>query len=195
MSERLAAVALASASPRRLFLLESLGLRVTVIRSAYRERSGASHEAPRDLALRHALGKAAEASADGPPVVVAADTIVDVDGESYGKPRDAAEAAAMLSVLSGRWHVVHTGFAVTDRRSGTSISGVESSKVKFVMLSEAAIDRYVASGEPLDKAGAYGIQGIGALLVERIEGDFYTVMGLPLARLGDAWRRLGYEIP
>ncbi|MFI5388716.1 MAG: Maf family protein, partial [Candidatus Eremiobacterales bacterium] len=96
--------------------------------------------------------------------------------------------------LSGRWHVVHTGFTLVDRSNGKSVSGVESSRVKFAALDDATIARYVATGEPRDKAGAYGLQGKGALLVERVDGDFYTVMGLPLARVNAAARELGREI-
>jgi nucleoside triphosphate pyrophosphatase len=194
MSERLAEVTLASASPRRLRLLESLGLRVVVVRSAYEERDDLASDGLADLALRHALGKAAGADPSGPPVLVAADTVVDVDGASLVKPRDDADAKRMLRVLSGRWHIVHTGFTVVDRAAGASVCGVESARVKFVDLDDATIDRYVATGEPSDKAGAYGIQGKGALLVERIDGDFYTVMGLPLARVNAAARGLGREI-
>ena len=194
MTRPLREVSLASISPRRLSLLESLGLRVTVVRSAYDEADGDSRLKPSDLARAHAIAKGAAAAIDGPPVLVAADTVVDVDGAALGKPRDQDEAASMLTTLSGRWHTVHTGFAVLDRGSGAQRTGIESSAVKFCELDRAAIDRYVRTGEPMDKAGAYGIQGLGALLVERIDGDFYTVMGLPLARLGLAWRELGYEV-
>jgi len=195
MTRPLQEITLASASPRRLALLQSLDLRVSVVRSSYEEVDAPQHEAPAAAALRHALGKAREAALDGPPVLVAADTIVDVDGAMLGKPRDAAHARAMLRTLSNRWHVVHTAFAVVDRESDERASGVESAKVRFIALDDGTIERYVATGEPLDKAGAYGIQGRGALMVERIDGDFYTVMGLPLARLAAAWRDLGYEIP
>lgn len=194
MSEPLKEVTLASASPRRLQLLESIGLRVVVVRSTYEERDDLASDGLADLALRHALGKAAGADAEGPPVLVAADTVVDVDGDGLAKPIDDADARRMLRVLSGRWHVVHTGFTVVDRAAGTSVCGVESSRVRFAQLDDATIDRYVATGEPRDKAGAYGIQGKGALLVERVDGDFYTVMGLPLARVNAAARSLGHEI-
>lgn len=194
MSERVSEVALASASPRRLQLLESLGLVVVVVRSTYEERDDLPSDGLGDLALRHALGKAAGADASGPALLVAADTVVDVDGASLAKPCDDADAKRMLRVLSGRWHVVHTGFTVVDRSIGKSVAGVESSRVKFAVLDDATIDRYVATGEPHDKAGAYGIQGKGALLVERVDGDFYTVMGLPLARVNAAVRELGREI-
>src|SRR5271166_1597953 len=191
----LRSVALASISPRRRQLLESLGLEVVQIKSGYREDDHLdAHRDPRDLVLAHAQGKACLAAAEGPPVLVAADTEVVIDGDVLGKPRDPPEARAMLTRLSGRTHTVHTGFALTDRASGRSVSGVESARVTFLPLDRAQIDRYVATGEPLDKAGAYGIQGRGALLVASIDGDFYTVMGLPLARLGRAFASLGYEL-
>lgn len=195
MSERLAEVSLASISPRRLALLQSIGLDVTVVKSGYDEETAASTAAPAGLALLHAERKADQADVSGPPMLVAADTIVDLDGAMFNKPRDGDDARRMLRALSGRWHVVHTGFALIDRRSGTRASGVESTRVKFERLDDGAIDRYVRSGEPDDKAGAYGIQGAGALLVERVDGDFYTVMGLPLARIAAQWRRWGIDIP
>jgi len=187
--------ALASRSPRRKQLLESLGLRVAVIGNAFEElpyRPGDGE--PRDYALAAARSKAAAAPNEGPPVLVAADTCVVVDGAVLGKPRDAAEAERMLHVLAGREHVVHTGFALIDRTSRATASGVESARVTFEPLDDDAIARYVASGEPLDKAGAYGIQGLGALLVASIVGDFYAVMGLPIARIGQALTRFGYRL-
>jgi septum formation protein len=194
MTERLTAVSLASVSPRRLNLLESLDLRVVVVRSDYDESKERGELHPRDRALRHAIGKADAAERTGPPLLIAADTVVDVDGTPLGKPNDAAQARAMLQALSGRWHTVHSGFAIFDRERGGRASGVESTLVRFAALDESWVNRYVDSGESLDKAGAYGIQGRGALLVERIDGDFYTVMGLPLARLASAVRELGYEM-
>ena len=193
MTERLREVSLASASPRRLQLLESLGLHVRVIASGYEEHEDGATDG-RATALRHALGKAEMAAPSGPPVLITADTVVDVDGTLLGKPRDAREAADMLRTLSGRRHVVHTGFAVVDRAAEKRESGVESTGVVFTALSPEAIERYVSTGEPMDKAGAYGIQGRGALLVERVDGDFYTVMGLPLTRIAGALRALGHEI-
>lgn len=194
MTERLTEIGLASTSPRRLALLESLGLRVVVLRSAYDEASEDGGESAADRALRHAVGKVESAEGTFPALIVAADTIVDVDGVMLGKPRDVTEATEMLHTLSGRWHVVHTGFAVKERTKKKIVSGVESSSVRFVALDDGMIERYVATREPMDKAGAYGIQGVGALLVERIDGDFYTVMGLPLTRVAAACRELGYEI-
>lgn len=168
---------------------------VTVLPSAYEEDNELNPGAkPRDLALRHARGKAAAAQAGGPPVLVAADTIVVVGGSLLGKPSDEADARRMLALLSGREHYVHTAFVVLDRVADTRVQGVESACVRFVMLDEKRIARYVATGEPMDKAGAYGIQGKGALNVASISGDFYAVMGLPLARLNQAFTALGYEL-
>src|SRR5215469_2054321 len=186
-------VALASRSPRRRQLLESLGLDVVEVPSSYDE-SAHAYADPREMVLEHARGKAALATPNGPPLLVAADTDVVIDGEVLGKPRDATDAAAMLRLLSGRTHVVHTGFALLDRARAVSFDGVESAHVTFLELDGEHIECYVASGEPLDKAGAYGIQGRGALLVASIDGDFYTVMGLPLARLGRAFASLGYDL-
>ena len=186
-------VALASQSPRRKALLEGLGLRVIVVHSGYEETMPAGGD-PAELALRHAVGKARQAVADGPRVLIAADTVVAFDGELFGKPHDAAEATRMLRALSGREHHVFTGFTVVDRDAGAERSGVESTTVRFADLDAAQIAAYVASGDPFDKAGAYGIQGRGALLVSTICGDFYTVMGLPLARIGSALHELGYDV-
>jgi nucleoside triphosphate pyrophosphatase len=188
-------VALASQSPRRKELLEGLGLRVVVVGSSYVEEDLAdAHHDPSEVALRHALGKARLAAAGGPPVLIAADTVVEIGGEMLGKPKDDAEAVAMLGKLSGREHRVYTGFVVVDRTYGQKASGVESTTVRFASLHEDEIAAYVATGDPLDKAGAYGIQGRGGMLVSSISGDFYTVMGLPLARIGAAFRELGYDV-
>jgi septum formation protein len=187
-------IALASRSPRRKALLEGLGLHVVIVPSVYDEETATSNRDPAELAQRHALGKARHADAGGPPVLVAADTIVAVDGELLGKPRDGDDARRMLRKLAGREHRVFTGFAVLDRAAGTKALGVESAEVRFARLDDKDISAYVASGEPMGKAGAYGIQGLGALLVTSICGDFYTVMGLPLARIDAALRELGYDV-
>ena len=191
---RLTEIALASQSPRRKTLLEGLGLRVVVVPSAYDEDRSSASSDPAELALGHARGKADLAQADGPRVLLAADTVVALDGDLLGKPRDAEDAQRMLRRLSGREHRVFTGFVVLDRGSGSQRSGVESTFVRFADLSDEDIRQYVATGDPLDKAGAYGIQGRGALLVSSIRGDFYTVMGLPLARIGGALRELDYDV-
>jgi septum formation protein len=188
-------IVLASASPRRRELLQSLGLRVRVASSDVDEgeRPGCG---PVDLALVHAVAKGnAVAAREREGVIVAADTVVDLEGTSLGKPRDAAEAARMLAALAGREHVVHTAFVVVDNPAGRRIVRSSSTRVRFVPLSSEQIADYVATGEPMDKAGAYGIQGRGAALVERIDGDFYTVMGFPLGEFVRSLPELGYVLP
>jgi septum formation protein len=193
----LSRIVLASASPRRLELLRSLGLEVEVRPSGYCERALA-RLTPAELATRHAAGKLGAAlrrRAIGPEPVLAADTVVDLDGVPLGKPHDAEEAAAMLARLSGREHLVHTAFALALPGRAESIEERGTTRVRFYRLRRAEIEAYVATGEPLDKAGAYGIQGRAAALIEAIDGDFYTVMGLPLARVIRALARSGFRLP
>ncbi|HEY8314038.1 MAG TPA: Maf family nucleotide pyrophosphatase [Candidatus Baltobacteraceae bacterium] len=188
-------IVLASASPRRLELLRSLRFEVEVVPSAYDEpeRPGLS---PRELAIEHARNKASDVRISrGDAVVVAADTVVDVDGVAFGKPRDAHDALRMLRELSGRAHFVHTAYALAIPTRDALIEECASSAVTFYALSDDEIARYVRSGEPMDKAGAYGIQAYGATLVERVDGDFYTVMGFPLAGFVRSLRRLGFSLP
>jgi septum formation protein len=189
-------IVLASASPRRLELLRSLGLTVDVVVSGYHEPDlpGTS---PADVASRHARKKLEDVLR--PPFydvpVVAADTVVDRDGTALGKPRDTVEAAAMLRSLSGRMHRVHTAFALwVPGREGILEERVTTA-VRFFELGESEIADYVATGDSLDKAVAYGIQGRAAELVESIEGDFYAVMGFPLGRFVRALRLLGFSLP
>lgn len=193
------AMILASGSPRRRRLLEELGIEVHVMPQDVDESRHAG-EPPERLVERLARLKADSCLADpvvrdGGQTVLAADTIVwDSDGDVLGKPRDAAEAHHMLRALSGRESRVSTGVCVA-RADGsgdvTRRSFVETTRVLFWDLSDAQIDAYVRSGEPMDKAGAYGIQGRGRLLVRAIEGDYSNVVGLPVSRLvrelGDAF--------
>jgi septum formation protein len=191
-------IVLASASPRRLALLQSLGLRIEVLLSGYHE-AAVPGLPPAELASFHAAAKLDAALTllgkrfDTP--VLAADTVVDRDGVALGKPRDPGEAAAMLESLSGRDHLVHTAFALAVPGVASPIAERETTRVWFHRLEPQEIAEYVASGEPLDKAGAYGIQGRAAALVERIDGDFYNVMGLPLSRFVRSMRRLGFTLP
>ena len=152
-------------------------------------------EAPAPHAERLARAKAAavaERLGDDPGIVViGADTIVVVDGDILGKPGDEAAAAAMLRRLAGRSHTVCTAVAVA--REQHLVSGVESVDVTFRALSDEDIARYIATGEPMDKAGAYGIQGYGATIVDRIAGDYFAVMGLALGRLVGLLREVGLE--
>ncbi len=187
---------LASASPRRLELLQSLGLEVAVQPSRYDEPEDPA-ATPLDLATRHALEKVRDVAAQvgNQELIVAADTVVDVDGVALGKPKDHAEAVRMLQCLSGREHLVHTAFALLPAGAERAIEESVTTRVRFYSLTASEIDEYVATGEPMDKAGAYGIQGRAASLVEAIDGDFYTVMGFPLARFVRALRRLGFTLP
>lgn len=138
--------------------------------------------------------KAAEVSAKCAPddVIIAADTIVWFGNEILGKPKDHDDAVRMLSALSGNTHTVYTG--VTVMRGGEASTEVEASDVRFRTLSAREIEAYIATGEPMDKAGAYGAQGLAAVFVEGIAGDFFNVMGLPLCRLGKMLAKLGVEL-
>jgi septum formation protein len=195
MATAINSVILASASPRRLELLRSLRFNVDVVPSTYEEPDH-PHLSPRDLAIVHARHKCADVRARfSDSLVIAADTVVDVDGVAYNKPRDKTDAKGMLRDLSGRTHIVHTAFALAVPGEEQAVEHCESTFVTFFPLSDEEIETYVESGEPMDKAGAYGIQGYGATLVERVEGDFYTVMGFPLARFVRTLRRLGFVLP
>lgn len=189
-------IVLASASPRRLELLRSLGLAVLVEPSRYDEPDDPA-ATPLELAVRHARAKAADvlAKRGRAQAVVASDTVVDLDGTALGKPVDAGDAARMLRALSGREHVVHTAFALALPGLPGLVEEAASTRVRFYRLSDDDVATYVATGEPMDKAGAYGIQGRAAALVESIDGDFYTVMGFPLARFVRTLQRLGFSLP
>ena len=184
-------VILASASPRRRDLLTMIGITHEVIPADVDETYG-PEEVPRAHAERLAREKASVLAARAPDaVIIAADTIVVVDGDVLGKPRDADEAARMLRRLAGRTHTVFTAVAVA---SGAKIlSGVEEVGVTFRPLDDATITSYVATREPMDKAGAYGIQGYGAAIVERIDGDYFAVMGLAIGRMLALLRELGFR--
>jgi septum formation protein len=197
----LSRIVLASLSPRRLELLASLGFDVEVAASGYAEPP-IPHLAPPELASAHALAKlqavlaaGARSTVDGSALVVAADTVVDLDGRALGKPRNAAEAELMLQQLSGREHLVHTAFALAIPGDEQAVEECQTTRVRFFPLTAQEITDYIASGEPFDKAGGYGIQGRAAAMVESIDGDFYTVMGFPLARFIRTLRRLGFILP
>ena len=182
-------IILASQSPRRTELLRVIAL-AHEVRPADIDESQMPHEEPVPHAERLAREKASRLAAEFPgAVVIGADTIVVLDGHILGKPADSAEARLTLSRLSGRTHSVHTALAIA--RGGRLASAVESVEVTFLPLDERQIEAYVATGEPMDKAGAYGIQGHGATIVERIHGDYFAVMGLPLSRLVRLLREVG----
>jgi septum formation protein len=174
-------VVLASGSPRRRQLLDLIGIPHEV-RPSNIDESLKGRESPRKHAERLAREKAtAVASKDSNVVTIAADTIVVIDKKILGKPSNAVDAGSMLSLLNGRKHTVVTAVAVA--RGQKLKSGVEEVAVTFRNLTEDEIDAYIATGEPMDKAGAYGIQGFGATIVKRIEGDYFAVMGLPIVKL------------
>lgn len=172
-------VVLASASPRRRELLARLGVDVDV-RPVDVPEAPLDGEAPEALVLRLAVAKAQAAEVDDDDVVVAADTVVVLDGRAVGKPRDDEDARTVLRALCGRTHDVLSGVAV--RRGDRLTSAVERTLVELRHLDDDVIDRYVASGEPRDKAGSYAIQGLAGAFVTRIEGSDTNVVGLPLAR-------------
>ena len=190
MSER-PRVVLASQSPRRRELLTLVGIPHDVRPANIDERYLAG-ETPQGHAERLAREKAS-AIREPDTVVIGSDTIVVVDGDVLGKPRDTSDAVRMLRRLSGRSHTVITAVAVSWK--GNLQSGVEQVGVAFHALSDADIAAYVATGEPMDKAGAYGIQGFGATIVARVDGDYFAVMGLPLQRLVRLLATLGLRYP
>ncbi|HEV8631307.1 MAG TPA: Maf family protein [Thermoanaerobaculia bacterium] len=183
---------LASASPRRCELLAGLGLSFTVRPAAVDETPRAGED-PAALVERLAREKAAAVALPG-ELVLAADTEVAIDGGALGKPADATDAARMLALLAGRRHEVVTGVALLDADRGRLAAGVERTQVLFAPLSPREIDWYVSSGEPMDRAGAYAIQGLGALLVRVVEGNYLNVVGLPLPLVYDLCRQLGVDL-
>lgn len=185
-------IILASGSPRRRQLLEQLGLSFTVQSSDVDEsvEPGLSPAAMvEQLSLRKGQAVAERVGPDS--LVLAADTVVALGDAVLGKPQDRAKAVSMLTSLSGKTHQVYTG--VTLLGGGRRVTEHETTAVTFRSLSREEIVAYVDTGEPMDKAGAYGIQGYGALLVERLEGDYFNVMGLPLCRLGRMLAAFGVE--
>jgi septum formation protein len=179
-------VILASASPRRRDLLTMIGIQHEVAPADIDETYLPGEDPPKH-AERLAREKCAAIAAKYPDaIVIAADTIVVIDGDVLGKPADASEAARILRRLAGRPHTV---FAVA--RGARMESGVEEVGVTFRALDSATIERYIATKEPMDKAGAYGIQGYGAAIVERIDGDYFAVMGLAIGRMLALLRRIG----
>lgn len=185
-------IVLASASPRRQELLRQVGLAFRVIPSNVSEEV-ADPLTPGELVEHLALIKAADVAAREPgALVIGADTIVVVDGAVLGKPKDRADAIAMLERLSGREHQVMTGVALLygNRR----LVSHEETSVRFVPLTRAQIERYVDTGEPMDKAGAYGIQGRASAMISGIEGDYFNVVGLPLCRTVRMLSQLGVNV-
>jgi len=187
-------IVLASASPRRRELLEKIGLKFEVEPSNYAEdlRSGLS---PDELARAISLEKArVVASRHKNTVVIAADTFIVFRGKIMGKPGTEAEARKMLMMLRGKSHSVITGFTILDTDENKILTKSVETVVHIKNLTSGEIEAYVKSGEPLDKAGAYAIQGLGSVIVERIEGDYFNVIGLPLSALAEGLKEFGIHI-
>ncbi len=187
---------LASTSPRRAEILRDAGI-VFDICVPHIEEARLPHEAAGKMVARLAEAKAraaAESSGEkNPAIIIGADTAVELDGEIFGKPRDAADAREMLSYLSGRTHYVVTGIYVLRLPDGAARSAVETTAVIFARLDQKEIDAYVTSGEPFDKAGGYAIQGRAGRYIPRVEGCYFNVVGLPLARLYTLLGELGWR--
>jgi septum formation protein len=181
---------LASSSPRRAELLRAAGIEF-IARAADVDETIRPDEPPRDYVARLSREKAS-AVVRGDELALGADTTVVINGEIIGKPADAEEAGRMLRALSGQWHEVLTG--VTLARADRIVSAVSSTRVKFAELSDAEIKLYVSTGEPMDKAGAYAIQGRASLFVERIEGSYSNVVGLPVQLTYQLARRMGVDL-
>ena len=187
-------IILASASPRRRELLERIGVTGFTVAAPNVDESVEPGLSPADMVEELSLRKARAAAKNARPddLIIAADTVVALDADVLGKPRDEDHAFAMLSALSGRENRVYTG--VTVLRGDRAVTQHEETAVTFRELSPDEIWGYIATGEPLDKAGAYGIQGVGALLVSGIRGDYSNVMGLPVFRLGRILREFGLDL-
>jgi len=193
MSEIVSKIVLASTSPRRAELLKQIGVEFEAASGNVQERPHPD-EAPADYITRLARAKViAVAGERETGLIIGADTVVVLDGQLLGKPNNEADAERMLRSLSGRWHAVMTGVALYDVATGQEVADFDKTLVRFARLSNQEIEWYVKTGEPMDKAGAYGIQGLGGLFVDEIAGNYYNVVGLPLPLVYRLARRLGYS--
>ncbi len=187
-------IVLASSSPRRRQLLEGIGLEFKVDATYSPEDLETGLDAA-EMARKLSLDKAKLAAARNPnAIVIAADTIGVLEGQIIGKPNTEDDARNMLRRMQGKCHTVITGYSIIDSDTLLTVTRSVETKVCFRELSQADIEAYVHTGEPMDKAGAYGIQGLGALLVERIDGDYFNVIGLPLSDLAQALKRFGINL-
>ena len=185
-------IILASQSPRRRELLKRIGIENFKVIPAQGEELATRTLTPDQLVEELSQRKCAEVAAAHPKdLVIAADTVVSIHNRVLGKPRSEEDAARMLAALSGKLHLVYTG--VTVAKEGRTLTQHEVTSVRFRTLTQADIIRYIATGEPMDKAGAYGIQGYGSVLVEGISWDYYNVMGLPVCRLARMLARFGVD--
>lgn len=187
-------IILASASPRRRALLEQIGLQFKIDTHRQEDPEVAVQE-PEDIVKEISLKKAKSVAKYYPDaIIIAADTIGVIGNRIIGKPHSEKEAREILSLLSGKAHTVITGFTVMDTLTGKTISRSVETTVYFKRITAPEIEAYVQTGEPLDKAGAYAIQGLGAVLVEKIEGDYCNVMGLPLCALSEVLKEFGVNV-
>ncbi|AIS52086.1 Maf-like protein [Thermoanaerobacter kivui] len=182
-------IVLASKSPRRKELLSNLGLKFEVIESGIEEYSNEKHPSKyvMDLSFHKAMAVAKKLNEEA--VVIGADTVVVVDDKVLEKPKDREEAYTMLKSLQGRFHTVYTGITVVRAQDFKYVRDFEETKVWIKKLEDEEIFNYIDTGECYDKAGAYAIQGFGALIVEKIEGDYFNVVGLPISKLFDILKR------
>ncbi|MCK5557413.1 MAG: septum formation inhibitor Maf [Candidatus Hydrogenedentes bacterium] len=186
---------LASSSPRRAQLLKSLGVRFTVVKPTAEE--GHAKDAPPEevvTANSEAKARSVAANLEGDGLVLGADTLVYLEGKAFGKPKDLEEARQMLRALSGNRHLVYTGLTVIELKTGKVLTGYERTGVVFRSLSDSDIEHYLQSVSPLDRAGAYTVEGPGSLLVKRFEGCYYNVVGLPLVKLDQMLRTLDLNL-
>lgn len=193
MQEKTPKIILASTSPRRSELLKNIGVDFELASGNVLERPHPD-EAPADYITRVARAKVmAVAHQRGSGLIIGADTEVVLDGQILGKPLHEKDAERMLTRLAGRWHAVMTGVALYDVETKHEVADFDKTLVKFAPIGKKEIEWYVKTGEPMDKAGAYGIQGFGGLFVEEIAGNYYNVVGLPLPLVYRLARRLGYS--
>ena len=186
------AIILGSGSPRRRELLEKIGITKFSVSTPEVEETYPDNLSPAQIVCHLSAIKSRAIASGEDDIVITADTMVFLDDKRLGKPADEADALAMLTALQGRRHTVCTG--VTVRRGSRVLTEAEETAVIFRPATEKELLSYIRSGEPMDKAGAYGIQGLGSLLVEGIEGDFFNVMGLPLLRLSRMLRQFGVTL-
>lgn len=187
-------IILASQSPRRRELFSRLQIPFIAVDSGYQEDMSLPLP-PKKLAKFLSLGKALAVAKKYPnSIIIAADTFVAYQNKVLGKPKSTAEAKKMLEILSGKTHSLITGLAIIDTQTNKKISKIIEAKVAIRKLTAREINNYIKSGEPMDKAGAYAIQGLGAVIVKNIDGDYHTAMGLPLYQLAQELKKLGLNI-
>jgi len=186
---------LASSSPRRAMLLRSLGLQFTTVKPRATE-SGDAGLPPGELVKMNSKNKANSVAVESTDdvLILGADTVVYLEGRVLGKPRDLEQAREMLGALSAKRHFVYTGLTLIDLKSGEVSTDFEQTAVTFRPLSSSDIERYLETVVPLDRAGAYTVEGVGSLLVERFEGCYYNVLGLPLVKLDKMLRTFGFDL-